>query len=173
MCIFKKNTIKIIQYICINRLTKLMPKFTKLLECSQKNTSYFSLKDRVYICKCVKVYDGDTITVVFKPFENCEFYKFSVRLSGIDTPEIRTNNEDEKKKAILVRDYLRELILDKLIIIKCGDFDKYGRLLAYIYLYNQKTPQEEINDIEKSINHLLISKNYAYLYDGGTKREFS
>mgnify|MGYP005995995245 FL=1 len=133
-----------------------------LMECSMKNTPYFSLCDQEFTCKCVKVYDGDTITVIFKPFEQTSFYKFRIRLSGIDTPELRTKNKEEKKKGIIVRDFLRELVLGKIITIKCSDFDKYGRILADIY----------IKDMDKSINTLLIEKGYAYSYDGGMKQKF-
>ena len=130
----------------------------ELLACTKENTQYFSFCGREFMCKCISVYDGDTITVVFKPFESCVFYKFRIRLSGIDTPEMRTKNIGEKEKATEVRDFLRGLILDKLIKIKCGEFDKYGRLLAYVYID------------DTNINQLLIDKKFAYEYDGGTKR---
>jgi endonuclease YncB( thermonuclease family) len=137
---------------------------SELNECSQKNTPYFSLDGREFVCKCVKVYDGDTITVALEPFDSCGFYKFRTRLAGIDTPEIRTKNSDEKVQGNLVRDFLRGLILDKIIKIKCGEFDKYGRLLADVY---------EMTDgvaAKTSLNQQLIEKKYAYAYDGGTKR---
>ena len=136
----------------------------ELYECSQKNTPYFSLEGREFVCKCVKVYDGDTITVALEPFDSCGFYKFRTRLSGIDTPEIKTKNADEKSQGILARDFLRGLILGKIIKIKCGEFDKYGRLLADLY---------EMTDgvaAKNSINDQLIEKKYAYAYDGGAKR---
>ena len=130
-----------------------------------KNTQFFTLEGNEYLCKCVKVYDGDTITVVFKPFEvnlPNSIYKYNVRLIGIDTPELKTDNIDEKKKALDVRDVLRGKILDKFIIIKCGKFDKYGRLLADVY---------DENKIEH-INKWLIDGGFANTYDGGTKQTF-
>jgi hypothetical protein len=63
-----------------------------------------------------------------------ECYKWVIRMMGIDTPEMKTKNTYEKQLAIKARDFLRELILDKFIIIECLDFDKYGRLLANIYI---------------------------------------
>jgi len=126
------------------------------------DTPKFTLKgDR--LCKCVKVYDGDTITVVFQPFSETPFYKFNIRLNGIDTPELRGSSPDEKEKAILARDFLANLILDEIIFIKLGDFDKYGRLLGDIYLSKDDT---------KSINELMIEKGHAYEYNGGTKKKF-
>ena len=134
-----------------------------LMECSMKNTPYFSLCDQEFTCKCVKVYDGDTITVIFKPFEQTSFYKFRIRLYGIDTPELRTKNKEEKKKGIIVRDFLRELVLDKIITIKCSDFDKYGRLLADLFI---------CQDDKCSVNQMMIDNGHGYVYNGGTKKQF-
>ena len=144
-----------------------MNKINYLSDCNKNNIPYFSFCGNEYECKCVDVYDGDTITVAFKPFSGVDFYKFRIRLFGIDTPEIRTRNLKEKEIGIQVRDFLREIILNKIIIIKCREFDKYGRLLSYIYL----------NDCDNmipdnSINHLLVKKNYAKIYDGGKKKEW-
>ena len=70
------------------------------------------------IGKVIKVYDGDSITIAAKPYENYPIYRFSIRLSGIDTPELRTRNENEKKHAIIARDALSEKILDKIVTLK-------------------------------------------------------
>lgn len=135
----------------------------ELCNCTKKNTPSFSFDGKEYLCKCISVYDGDTITIAFKPFTNEPVYKYNIRLSGVDTPEIRTSNPDEKKKAIEVRDALREKILDKFIYIKCCKFDKYGRLLAEIFDEYKK----------ESMNAWLIKNKYAYKYDGGTKQKYS
>ena len=80
--------------------------------------------------KVVSVYDGDTIKVVF-PLNNI-FYKWNCRLMGVDTPELRTRNAKEKEYGYFVRDRLREKISDKIVILKCEDLDKYGRLLVTV-----------------------------------------
>lgn len=54
--------------------------------------------------KVLKVYDGDTITIASKIED--KFYKFSVRIRGVDCPEFRGDNETEKQAAIIVRDKL-------------------------------------------------------------------
>ena len=70
-------------------------------------------------CFCIKVYDGDTITVASKmPWNNSPLYRFSVRLNGIDTPEIKGQNEPEKRIAVKARDALKEKILNKQIVLK-------------------------------------------------------
>lgn len=108
--------------------------------------------------KVVSVYDGDTVKAIF-PL-NGVMYKWNCRLSGIDTPEIRTRNEKEKEYGYFVRDKLREKILDKVVRLSCGDLDKYGRLLVTIFLGDE------------NVNQWLIDSDYAFAYDGGTKREW-
>lgn len=113
----------------------------------------------VKIGKVIKVYDGDSITIAAKPYDNYPIYRFSVRLNGIDTPELRTSNENEKKHAILARDALHNKIYDKIVELKNVESEKYGRLLADIYLG------------EENINEWLITQNFAVKYDGGTKQK--
>lgn len=108
--------------------------------------------------KVVSVYDGDTIKVIF-PLKDT-FYKWNCRLTGIDTPELRTRNINEKNYGYEVRDILREKILNKIVYLECGDFDKYGRLLTEVFL----------NDNNISVNEWLIENKYAFAYDGGTKQ---
>lgn len=109
----------------------------------------------------IKVYDGDTITIATRlPYDNaplCPIYRFSVRLTGIDTPELKSHNEDEKNAAINARDALSKLILHKKVVLKNVSTEKYGRVLAIVYL-------DDIN-----INEWLLKERYALPYDGGTK----
>ena len=106
----------------------------------------------------IKVYDGDSITIAaYLPIENSPLFRFSVRLNGIDTPEIKGKNEDEKAAAKDARDALSNLILHKEVILKNVGTEKYGRILADVYL----------NDL--CINDWLIKEKYAVKYDGGTK----
>ena len=112
----------------------------------------------IRFAKVIKVYDGDTITVAAKlPFDDSPIYRFSVRLSGIDSPEIKGENEKECNLAIISRDALHNLIFGKIIELKNNGKEKYGRLLADIYY----------NDIH--INKWMIDKGYAVSYSGGKK----
>jgi len=117
------------------------------------NTRKFTFNGSKFITKCVKVYDGDTVTVAFNPFNDEKYYLFSVRLNGIDTPELRTKSLEEKNKAIVSRDMLRSLILDKIITIDCKNFDKYGRIIADIYDVNGN-----------NINKWMLENNFAQPY---------
>ena len=118
----------------------------------------FSLKDNVYDAKVINVYDGDTITTVFK-FKD-EFYKWNCRLNGIDTPEMKSKDLNEKNAAVKARDFLREKILGKIVKLHCGDFDKYGRLLVIVE-YN-----------EEVINNTMIEKGHGKYYSGGKKEDW-
>lgn len=114
-------------------------------------------------CKVVKVYDGDTITVLTM-IEGVA-YKFSVRLRGIDTPEIRGSSVKEKAKAIEARDYLKTMIFEKMVELRNMEYDKYGRILSDVFLGgNGGEGSEAIG-----LSNLLIEKKYAVAYDGGKK----
>lgn len=110
--------------------------------------------------RVIKVYDGDSITVACKLNALSKIYKFSIRLNGIDTPEIRTSNEIEKEYALKIRDILKEKIYDKIVKIKVKGKDKYGRYLCDV-IYNAE-----------NINVWLLDKKYAVKYNGGKKSEF-
>jgi endonuclease YncB( thermonuclease family) len=106
----------------------------------------------------IKVYDGDTITIASKlPYSKSEMYRFVVRLNGIDSPEIKSNNEEEKTTAKEARDYLTSKILHKSVVLKNITTEKYGRILADLYL----------GDLH--INKLMIIERFAVEYNGGTK----
>jgi len=107
--------------------------------------------------KVIKVYDGDTITVASNlPYDSL-IYRFPVRLIGIDSPEIKGSTEVEKKLAIISRDALHELIFGKIVRLENVGTEKYGRLLANVYL-------DDIN-----ISKWMIENRYAVSYNGGKK----
>ena len=108
--------------------------------------------------KVVSVYDGDSIKVLF-PL-NGVLYKWTCRLDGIDTPEIRTSKLQEKELGFKVRELLRDKILNKIVQLNCKTMDKYGRLLVTVI--HQET----------NINQWLIDNEYAYEYHGGRKKSW-
>ena len=110
----------------------------------------------------IKVYDGDTITLAQKlPYENSPLFRFAIRLNGIDSPEIKTKYESEKKYAERSRDALHQLIFEKTVTLKNISLEKYGRILADLYY----------NDIH--VNKWLLDNKYAIPYDGTKKREWN
>ena len=107
----------------------------------------------------IKVYDGDTITIASTlPYPESPLYRFQVRLNGIDCPEIKSKNEDEKEIAIIARKEIENLVMDKIVTLKNLQNEKYGRILADVY----------IEDIH--LNSHLLSKKLAVVYSGQTKQ---
>jgi micrococcal nuclease len=83
-----------------------------------------------YKAKIIDVYDGDTVTAIVD-LGFLHFQEMKLRLYGIDTPELRG---DEKEAGIVVRDLVREMILNKDVEIHSykDKQGKYGRYLANI-----------------------------------------
>lgn len=115
-----------------------------------------------------KVIDGDTIDVIIDL--GFDLYKKErVRVAGVDTPEKRTTDEEEKVLGYDATHWLEEELAkviagaDDLIIRTelVGGFGKYGRLLGWLY----------VGDAEVSLNEQMIAEGYAWAYDGGTKKK--
>jgi len=112
----------------------------------------------------IKVYDGDTITIAAKlPYNDSLLYRFSIRLNGIDSPEIKGHSEDEKAAAQVSKRALENLILHKYVVLKNKSTEKYGRILADVYIVYEK------ND-KLHLNKWMLDNRYAVEYDGGTKK---
>lgn len=104
--------------------------------------------------RVISVYDGDTITVVsFMP----TLMKFSVRILGIDTPELRTKNQKEKDLALKAKAFVQSSCLDKIVELKNHQAEKYGRVLAEVWINGM------------SLGDSLIAAGLARVYNGGHK----
>lgn len=119
------------------------------------NTSGFTVTG-THVAKVVKVYDGDTCTVVMRPF-GTRFYRFSVRMAGYDTPEIRGRSDLEETAGKFVRDRVSELILDRIVTCQCHGMDKYGRVLATIRRKGV------------DVSAWVLQNGWARAYDGGRR----
>ena len=109
----------------------------------------------------IKVYDGDTITIAaYMPYADSPLFRFSVRLNGIDSPELKGHSEEEKKAAKESRSALNDKLLHQVVSLKNVQNEKYGRILADVYLGNLH------------INQWLLDNHYAVKYDGGKKEGF-
>ena len=120
------------------------------------------------VTKINKVVDGDTIDVTIDL--GFDLYKKErVRVAGIDTPEKRTRNLEEKALGIDATNWLKEkldqaITGDDELTIRTelsGGIGKYGRLLGWLY----------IGDGDVSLNEEMIKQGYAWEYDGGTKNK--
>jgi endonuclease YncB( thermonuclease family) len=154
-------------------INKLMCNDDVLLEhATMENTEWLSFNGQDLKCKCVDVYDADTVTLAI-PFHG-SIYKRKCRLLGIDAAEIRTKNEEEKAIGKEGKEFLSDMIKNKVIYSVCGKDDKFGRLLVTLYMNQEvmETKDELINNKNQSINQILIDNNYAYVYNGQAKTPF-
>jgi len=110
--------------------------------------------------KVIKVYDGDTFTIASKlPYDSSPIYRFSVRLNGIDAPEMKCKTNVEKLHAVKSRDALSSIILHKKVKLTNIKTEKYGRILADVYLDGTH------------INQWMLDNKHAVQYNGGTKNK--
>ena len=120
------------------------------------------------VTKVKKVLDGDTIDVVIDlGFDLTKTER--VRIAGVDTPEKRTRDKEEKELGLDATNWLKDKLNqtikgdDELTIrteLK-GGVGKYGRLLGWLY----------VGDSTLSLNEQMITEGYAWAYDGGTKQK--
>ena len=120
------------------------------------------------VIEITKVLDGDTIDVLIDL--GFDLYKKErVRVAGVDTPEKRTKDEEEKALGYDATKWLQDKLEgaingDDDLVIRTelvGGVGKYGRLLGWLY----------IGDSEVSLNEQMIEEGYAWAYDGGTKQK--
>lgn len=124
---------------------------------TKDNTEFLGFDGETDEVKVVDVYDGDTVTIAKRISENGPVYKFKCRLIGIDTPELRSRNAKEKALAVKAKEFLRVLVLDKVVLAKFDKFDKYGRLLVWLY----------VND--EDVASKVIDAGFAREYHGGKR----
>ena len=115
-----------------------------------------------------RVLDGDTIDVTIDL--GFDLYKKErVRIAGVDTPEKRTRDLEEKALGIDATNWMKEQLEEAIngeseLTIRTelkGGMGKYGRLLGWLY----------VGDADISLNEAMIIAGYAWEYDGGTKKK--
>ena len=118
------------------------------------------------VVKIDRVVDGDTIDVTIDL--GFDLYKKErVRVAGVDTPEKRTKNLEEKALGLDATAWLKAKLEetikgDEELTVRTelkGGVGKYGRLLGWLY----------VGDSDLSLNEQMITEGYAHAYDGGTK----
>jgi micrococcal nuclease len=115
-----------------------------------------------YVKEVTKIVDGDTVDVIIDLGFDVMF-KSRVRLAGIDSPESRTRDLEEKKLGLEAKEYLKHAIESATDIVikteKMNSSEKYGRILGWIFL----------DGASNSINNEMVQKGYAWEYAGDTK----
>ena len=113
-----------------------------------------------YNCKVKRVVDGDTVDVVIDLGFDIHFAT-RVRLYGMDTPESRTRNKDEKVRGLMSKDFLKEWMEKDDVIIRTrkDKKGKFGRVLGEMYVEGT------------NINLTMVDESLAVKYEGQSKKD--
>jgi endonuclease YncB( thermonuclease family) len=134
-----------------------------------------------HMARVLSVYDGDTIKVAIVHYGTT--YSYTIRLSEIDTPELKykglnikteMNNTNDikilkglRKIGFAAKDRVERIIADcprSIVVVNCIETEKYGRLLAEVY--PTTTECCGVASTNKSINKMLLDEGYATSYSG-------
>ena len=117
-----------------------------------------------YKCTVTKIIDGDTIDVDIHLGFDVVLTKQRIRLMGIDTPESRTRNLEEKERGLLSKAYMENKCpVGSSIILKSLDRGKFGRILGEIWEADVDSTTVE------PLNKRMITDGFAVEYYGGSK----
>ena len=117
-----------------------------------------------------KVVDGDTIDATidlgFKTWK-----KIRVRMEGINTPESRTRDLEEKKLGLAAKARLKEILEynNNECVLKVSGVGKLGRALASVYVDTLSPTSDKTSITEINVNKQLIEEGHAVAYDGGKR----
>jgi micrococcal nuclease len=116
-----------------------------------------------YKAEVLSVYDGDTVTLMIDQGMK-HFARVKVRMVGINTPEIRTKDLEEKKRGYEAKEYLRSRIEGKTVIVHTQKKGKFGRWLGVLWAYD-----ESAEELGESLNDEMIRMGHAVAYNGGKR----
>ena len=113
-----------------------------------------------YNCEVKRIVDGDTVDVVIDLGFDIH-YSSRVRLYGIDTPESRTRNKDEKVRGLMSKKYRADALSKGQVVIKThkDKKGKFGRVLGEMYV------------ADKNINLMMVDDHLAVKYKGQNKKQ--
>ena len=121
-----------------------------------------------YRCKVNHIVDGDTVDVDIDLGFGVWLHKERIRMYGIDTPESRTRDLEEKKYGLAAKKFLTEMLNDpKGLTLKTSKdaTGKYGRILGELWRVSNYSNQ--------SINQFMIDKHHAVAYYGQSKQDIA
>ena len=114
-----------------------------------------------YKANCTRVVDGDTIDATIDLGFDITIKK-RIRLAGINAPESRTRDLEEKKLGLAAKDRLIELLDKGSLQVESKEVGKYGRVLGTLTVYPD-------TDLPININETLVTEGHAVEYDGGKR----
>ena len=120
-----------------------------------------------YAVKVTRVVDGDTVDVDIDLGFGMTYRKQRVRMMGIDTPESRTRDLEEKFYGKQSKYFLESLLKDRKVQLVSHDKGKFGRILGELFI--DDVPEDIIVNAEGSINKMMIDNYHAVPYFGQSK----
>lgn len=137
-------------------MKQLVSIFILVFYCFAETPSYGSA-----VIEVTSIYDGDTFRGTIKGYPSIIGERISVRIYGIDCPEMRDKDAKNKAKAQKAKQFTVEKLREaKVIELREMKRDKYFRILARVFVDG------------KELGLMLIEKGLAKPYFGGTKEEF-
>ena len=121
-----------------------------------------------YRCKLIKVIDGDTMDIDIDLGFGVWLKGERVRLYGIDTPESRTRDLEEKRYGLAAKSFATKFLDDEWLVLKTKEYDakgKFGRILGELW--------RTTDFADKSLNDYMIEKHHAVKYYGQSKEEIA
>ena len=123
-----------------------------------------------YRCKIDRVVDGDTVDVDIDLGFGIWLRKERVRLYGIDTPECRTRDLEEKKYGLAAKSFVQDLLpvgSMQTLRTKKDDKGKFGRILGEFVVY------DAVTDSSRTLNQIMIDRHYGVEYHGQSKQDIA
>ena len=121
-----------------------------------------------YKCEILRVIDGDTVDVDIDLGFGVWLRKERVRIHGIDTPESRTRDLEEKKYGLAAKEFVKGYLKagsDQLLQTEKDKTGKFGRILGKFLVYDAKT------DSQTHLGNIMIREHHAVPYSGQSKEE--
>lgn len=121
-------------------------------------------------CRIVDVIDGDTLEAVLMLPDSGSFYRFRMRLHGINAPEIHDRDAENRNNALRAKERLSRLVSPDgtgedlcagvhIAYVRCMGRDKYGRVLGRFFPDDRCEPETEYSVV-------LVNEGFAHPYDG-------
>ena len=111
-----------------------------------------------YKAKLDRIIDGDTVDAHIDLGFDITIHK-RIRLAGIDTPESRTRDLEEKAKGLAAKARLEELLKEENFVLESKEVGKYGRVLGTLHIYPE-------GSLPVNVNETLVKEGYAVEYNG-------
>ena len=123
-----------------------------------------------YRCKVLRIVDGDTVDIDIDLGFNTWMHRERVRMYGIDTPESRTRDLDEKKFGLMSKDFVRSMMpVGSIQTLKTHQdkTGKFGRILGEFIMYDSK------EDRTMSLKDIMIREHMGVAYHGQSKEDIA